>query len=617
MRSAVAVASSRWIVPLVVALGFAGVFVLPWFVPVVTAPLVSDSQAVGFSNRTAVLALAAAAVVLGVTAYVRGPRDRGRSGIEDASAGPLDKRTVALALVGTVAFSLAMAGLVGHYPFMDASYMVDRMRYAVAGATIYRDFEFSYGPLMLYPQVGLFLLLRPLGFDLHAAYYLWYVIAQAAGVLMIARVLREAVMSARARRSLFAAVATFAAISPTLGINYALVRFLPPFVLLPLVLRAARGVRGSIAGPAAAMGAVGLCLLVSPETGIALFGSIVLGLVWLAVRESPAFLWQAAIVALGAGVEVAVLGGTGILGAFLAGGMAFPVMPSPAVLLYVAAVMLAAWGSGAAARAGGSARGAEAAAWGALTVAMSAAAFGRADVGHLFWNGLGAWIAVPVALASMGRARLSVWWVRSFAVLYVGWLAVYCVLTFARPAWNAGIANGMIPERAVATISRWVTGRSDPLVANYRRVRAAVPTAAELAVFDDDDRVAAPLTTLGGEVVESLAKKGVMSAGYNAQLAVTADDVSRIVEGLDEADVLIVTRGSWDSYRTMPDLGRVVMVTGPVGTPLRYFALFGLPFVPTVRNPTLDPAASLGPVLARDWTERGMVGRYVLLTRKP
>ncbi len=601
---------------LIVASCLFGVFALPWLVPFGEAPIVSESQAVGFSNRAALVSLVVAALALAAMAYFRGgPAPcqwlmRRRDQVER-----LDRRTIILALVGTAAFAVAMAAFFGRYPIMDARYMVDRMWCAASGATIYRDFEFSYGPALLYPQVGLYQLVRGLGWGLHAAYYVWYVAMQVVGVLLLVIVLDRVAMPLRVKRSLFWGIGAFAAIQPTLGVNYALVRFLPPFVLLPLVIGAARGRRGVVAGPAVGIGAVALCLLISPETGIALFAALVIGLAWLGLRAAPRFFGQLAVLVIGAGAAIATVGGTGMIGGFLAGAMAFPVLPGPGALLFVAAVLVVAWGAGRVALRDDPFDGSAALAWLALTLAMSAAAFARADVAHIFWNGLGAWIIAPAVIATMDTGRLVRWSVRVFSVVFMAWLLIYTVVDLGPEVCSAGIRSGSVGESAAAVAGRWSGRGAGMLVSDLRAVRASLPTARQLAYLGRLRLVTVPLTTLNGDVVETLAHEGVEPAGYNAQIAVSADQVLRIVERSTEANRVLVAFATWERYRSLPDRGKAVMAKKRTSAALKSFLLFGLPFAPAVRHRTLDVGASFGPALARGWVEEARVGEYVVLKR--
>ncbi|MBS1813435.1 MAG: hypothetical protein JSS87_01010 [Acidobacteria bacterium] len=172
-----------------VAVALACIFVLPLFVPV--APNLSISYQFGFHNRAALLACLAA---LAVCAFaVRAPQ---LSVAESEGALPLRllwQGIVATTVVCGVVWVVASpAGGID-----EAPYLVTRLRLLLSGARPYQDFEFLYGPTLLYVPYAF---VRILDMSVFTAYMVtWYLmwLAGTAVEFYVVRALRFPVYAQR------------------------------------------------------------------------------------------------------------------------------------------------------------------------------------------------------------------------------------------------------------------------------------------------------------------------------------------------------------------------------------------------------------------------------------
>src|SRR5579872_4665004 len=134
----------------VLTLGLLTIYFVPFLVPVHDG--LSDSYLFGYSNRTAIVLLAAFTVSFAI--WTRGLGLL----LPDTSeeAGDRFGRTAGIAIacsvLGCILFwSLAWA--LG--PLMEAQYFLDRYAMFSIGGRLYKDFGFDYGPLLFYPAVWL------------------------------------------------------------------------------------------------------------------------------------------------------------------------------------------------------------------------------------------------------------------------------------------------------------------------------------------------------------------------------------------------------------------------------------------------------------------------------
>jgi hypothetical protein len=216
------------------ALGGFGIFILPWFLRARQEPNVSISYTYGFNNFAA---WAAAAILLFLGLVVQ-MRDRRRNGelpaealLEQLLAGrkPGEQGVSSWAIAAAIA--VASGFVVLWYQFVpvtwfgEMEYFITRIEILVEGHHPYTDFEFIYGPAMLYPS---FWLCKYSGGEIsvEAAYCICLVIHWVSGILITAYITNNLV-SPKQRTSVFICVLLpLILISPWgLGMNYSPLRF--------------------------------------------------------------------------------------------------------------------------------------------------------------------------------------------------------------------------------------------------------------------------------------------------------------------------------------------------------------------------------------------------------
>ncbi|HVO30170.1 MAG TPA: hypothetical protein VMV18_05525 [bacterium] len=405
------------------------VFVLPWHVPPL-AVSAGESYLFGFTNGAAIAALGLILLALALLAWRRPdlvvPLSMRRAGEGlFVEKNELPAWTLAVAVALTALPPLWLWSRLDSSCFGEATQLLHQMELALAGRAPYRAFVFPYGPFFLYGP----LLLFSVGggaIPLDVAYLLSLLGEIAVGAWLLFLVARRLALPRNEAAVLYLLVAA-AGLNFTLGENYTFFRFAAPLAAIVIVdARAAVSRRSSIAVAAAC---ALLALGISPEIGlltVIALAALFLARAWQGDRALAA--GAAAVVAVPLAALPLVPGYLFAVGAFGGGGYNFPVFPTAHVVLYLVAVLAAVLALGT--RLGGDARERGLAASFLAVVALgSAGALGRCDAGHLFWNGIGAFlVTATVALRASriaGRAWLAVFGVVFTAGMQVVHLGEY------------------------------------------------------------------------------------------------------------------------------------------------------------------------------------------------
>jgi hypothetical protein len=660
-------AAAWWWLPALLAVGT--VFVLPWWLPPSGGPVVSESWTLGFGNRWAVVGLlAAVALATGLRwwrsrhqpdaapavawlvpheAPVAG-EPATHAGTADLAASPqaasgsqaergIEQQVVAgsraarerwwerpqrVALVVSLAYGLLVLAfhlLIDGADYAESGYFQRRLRAVLAGARLWTDLEFVYGPLLLAPQ----LLLATWGASPRLAYDLTFAAASLGGILLCGRLLAACRLAPGARAALWIAVAA-AAFDLGTGVNYTLLRFLAP---LAVVLAGLDWLRAAAAGApwrfvlalgAVSTGSVGLGTAFSPEVGIA--GGVA------AFAAGAAVAWRRPLV-----VGVGLLASALVLAAlstqlpepFLAGFRAFaagahqlPVWPAPHNLLLVAAVLLVLPALGA----GVLGRGPQAERWRGAWAALAAwavvllpGALGRADATHALFYGLVPLVGALVYLASRGRRAFLLGLTAFVAVFVVGnqgmtlWLGRGQLLAEAWASFGPGIVDQ--PDR-MASVRAWASRLGLPAERVERALARGVRPGLPEPLIDAVNQCFLVATPLGvDEHVEAdLRHRRRFAAAYflDDHNLVTPADLQRKLGDLGAADCALVPvaagGGGFGVYGDDP---------AAVESFLRRRLLYPLAYRPL--RPAFAPRREILRVLERDWSEVTRVGEWRLL----
>jgi hypothetical protein len=386
--------------------------------------------------------------------------------------------------------------------------------------------------------------------------------------------------------------------------------------LLLAVLEFSARSRNPLAIAAAAVGAIVVALAISPEIGIALFFGLLVAFGVKAVlgdRRGRFPLLTLVVTALGLAILVARLP---TFGSFAGGAYYFPVLAGPPAVLYVGCIMLLAWSAAAGLRGADAQTASVQAGWAAATVVLAASALGRADFGHIFWNGLGAFLAAPAILLTHRR-----WQSRSltaaFAATFLALLAVYAAIAYVPPATiSAARAGAVSPEQATA-ISKF-SPRFAGLAGWANEVQDPAKSADVPALLRDLNSIAVP-NSLAPEIMSSLAARHALVP--NDGLGITAADALRGQAKFSRADYLLLTTADYETLVSLTSADTTTpdppMVRRPFfnGRRLDVLALTGWPLVPTTRYPDFDTELFFGRYLAREWKTYRVAGAYTVLRR--
>ena len=444
---------------LLACIACAGIFVLPFYFPPFS-PVNSESYIYGFNNKVSFLSvlLSIGLFFLAALRWNPLPADSLLSTFDPQAEGKTEwiKPWVVwlgcLLMLATAAYFYLHTGNLG---YGESAYFVKRMLFVLQGRRPYTDFEFAYGPALLYPPVYLYRLTEPFGMSVEAAYCLYYGLASATGLFLLAVVVNSLGIKGRHKTILFV-LCGLIAWNETMGLQYTLLRYVVPMNCLLLIhlgivpwLTSAGFMRlpQQIILALASVVCTAVCLLISPEMGVAFF--VAMGVYW------TYRLWTngtANLLPLLVHVASLSLAFTPwcrewfrSVSGFSGGGCNFPVLPAMNILLLLFTVL---YTVPAQLRLGLTKRRESQTAismgWAALTVTLLPGALGRCDWGHTFFYGLPALIAASVYLLKHRRS-----WFTAFVIA-----AAICFLCLKVSHFNLAY-RGALPYRLLTALHRY------------------------------------------------------------------------------------------------------------------------------------------------------------------
>ena len=454
------------------ATALVAVFVLPYFFPLRQG--FSDAWAFGWNTRAAEVVLVVAAALFawwsgGLSLPI--PHDR------LCETSPVEPGRKLLGITVACTALACIAVWLWTRPtgaMQEASYFLDRYADFQLGARLYRDIEFSYGPLMFYPPLWL---AHATGMLVGDAYFFCWTSQAVLGTVLLWWIVRQVAAEARHARALY--VLLWAMLSTSLvdgGANYTALRCTAG---LAVALAARRSLlRGRSAYAVLALAAAGTAAVFfySPDIGLQCWAGLVLFflLCWPDGVRSMAGAVAAGSAIFAAAVLLSITTGElTVLRQFSAGALALPLLAGPGTVVAVAVLLLAGcvvlWAFQSERRANPT----------VLLVVLSAAglpgAMGRCDPGHMLLYTFGAWVAVGASLASSTRL-----WRPALVVA-----AADALVGFAA---HAVLAHGVffVPLRAMAVGEG---GRQHPAiralyVGAMRRGLGAAAASKKMAEFD-------------------------------------------------------------------------------------------------------------------------------------
>jgi hypothetical protein len=569
-----------------------GVFVLPLLLPPAYIQGVSASNLAGFNNKVAALA----AACLGTLVFFLGlkwPRVIGLrdvpwaqvEGLHGNEYGRLSRGVVSAVVLlwGSAIFLFGLQIIrLGIRYLNDWGYFIDRAgMYEDFGRRLYTQIEFSYGPLLFYSPVIMRAALRPFHVSEAGSYLATLVVLSIVGLLLMVYVIDHLPMSRRWKTVIFLLFAIGMFIG-NMGINYTPIRFVTPLALLVMVSQRERAWAAALwifAGQA-------LCLGLSPEIGFAFLVSSFAYALYLCFTRGRA--WGLAVVAslLSTTAFLLVAGGPYLrmVGMISRGVYGFPVEPLPYILLFLFAMV---WLVPVRLAGFFRQRRPEApmlAAFYVVSLALLPAAFGRADPGHVLWDGLAVFLLSAVAISSEREWEQIAW--GGCLTITILWM---CNIN-RRVNWfeiKPVLCSAALDCRAA------VEGRKPMHVSDDRGFSLS-----QLQAIVGHDPVATP-EEIPLSVERALRESGQYTPTfYNFSMSLLdAGAEERQIQDLNKSEWALIPAGKRYGYVERPE-------------DLKFALGIQLPY--RTRRPVYAVGLRLEQNLAENWRVRGRVGEYLV-----
>lgn len=407
----------------------AAVFFVPYLVPV--SPAISDAYLFGFNNRAALVLFLCFVTTfaywsggLGLVAHA--PDGRALDGrVNNASTAPaLSQKLLWITLAITAGVTLSFWGAYrGIGAINEGSYLMDRLQHLATGERIYRDFEFIYGPTLLYLPL---LLHRWLGLSLVDAYYLAWTLAWVGGVYLLWLTVAWSCGSSPRQNGIYLlAFLGFIFSTVSLGLNYTPLRFVGAPFFAVLTWRTLTREGSILAAVGTALAGSAWVLFYSPEQGIALLLGTLAFFGLFVDRSLPGYAAGLVTLLSGSGLLALLLIRSGPLHymrGMAAGGYNLPLLPSAytlvllGLLLAAGCILVNTWRL--------RQRGGPLEYLILVSLFALPAAFGRCDPGHIYMNTVGAFLAAWTVISYRPAAGRWMAWSYVASALFLP-LALY------------------------------------------------------------------------------------------------------------------------------------------------------------------------------------------------
>ena len=460
----------------------------------------------------------------------------------------------------------------------DWGYFINRASmHADFGRRLYTQIEFSYGPLLFYGPIAMRVILRPFHASMADAYLATLLLETVIGLLLVAYVTDHLPMSRQWKAAIFSLMAASMVVG-NMGLNYTFFRFAPPLAFLTMVSQRKRPWAAALwifAGEA-------VCLGLSPEIGFAfLVGSFAFALYQCFTQGRPWILAAAApLLSAATFLLIAGMPYLRMLAMFSRGISGFPVEPLPHILLFLFAMV---WLVPVSLARFFRLRRPEAPMLAGLFVvsmALVPAAFGRADPGHVLWNGLSLFLLSIVAISSKRRWQ-QITWTACLTLVFL-WM---CIL-------NLLVGRSEIGPVLHGAVARW---RGKPIATPQRDGGFNLQS---LQAIVGHDPVATP-EEVPLQVEESLQESGqyVPPLYYFAMSVLDADAEERQIQDFNQSKWALIPAGpTFRNVERPEDLKNVLGLQLPYRTKRPVYVV-GLRFAQN---------------LAENWRVRGRMGNYLV-----
>jgi hypothetical protein len=323
------------------------------------------------------------------------------------------------------------------------------------------------------------------------------------------------------------------------------------------------------------------------------------------------------VLALGIGL---LLRFQGTFLSFAGGSYHLPVIAGPPVLIYLSAMIVVASAAGEGLLRLQPRIAAAQLAWIVVATVLAAAALGRADFGHVFWNGLPVIMVAPIVIWQW-RPRVAMVCVAVVAVVFIGSLA-----RFTLQVQGAGLLRQMVAMNLVDQLKALDMAPALGVPADDVRSLQAAPLASlsetQTARLQELSNVAIP-SGFDSRAAWKLAGRRALAPYYVDQPSwISWEDAQRSMSQLDRAKYLIVSLDTW-YYATRSPAARIypiqpVQISPPVvENDVINGNFYGLPpFAINARFPQLDTQSIYYSYLANNWQPVEPLGPWAILEKK-
>jgi hypothetical protein len=616
MEQANAAYRMRYYYALILAAAFAGIFIVPWFLPV-TEPSTAHSYTYGFNNSAAILSVGCtlAAIFIGLAARRRtierpSPMDAAISDAFALSSPPTgDKR---LLLSGMAVISMACVFVIACYwftPFYrwaEMGYFLARLELLILGRPIYSGFPCSYGPEMMYTPLWLYKLAAG-GLSIEQAYCGTLVAHWIAGMALLAYCVRKFFQPPDRVIAYWVFALIF--LNASLGLQYTPLRFvLPVATLLSIFSMVANQPGNALAAHVriafAAFAGSFLNFESSPEMGIAVLCSLAVYFAFLIRGPSKVFSYAFILALLGAATAtlpagphywdiLTMFGGAGNL----------PILPGPAVSILLFSLFFflprfALFGFVSAAPAA-----AACISYSVLCAVLIMPALSRCDLGHIYCNGLGALLAAAGILSRLSQRRLYYCFLGALFLVFAvlgSWLFLFHITHFFD---LARVARAELHAPAVGRQSGngFVFSKYYPPAQDMSALLAYTPLAAPLGCEENVERY--------------LLDHGEYTAIYNPSTysdVYTLTQARREMKDIDALQNIIIPK----SYLLSPNQTQAE-AADQLAADIRFLRNQSLLpiFKLTPRHPFFDPVRALAAHISRNFRVVSQYQDYFIMSR--
>lgn len=528
-------------------------------------------------------------------------------------------------------FSIAILffGLQGPYYHGEADYFIKRIYLMDMGLFPYKNFEFIYGPFLLYLPFYLYKTLGIFGVSLRMSYFIFYGFASLVGVYLVFYLINKFSISKLNKKIIFFIMALLAW-NLAFGLNYIVIRFLTSYVVLFYIhdfirdktsfrfhgndyfaslscLPAGRFITLKIS--LMLVGAVLLEILISPEMGAIFFIALLIYMIFSVVYDRRK-IFILLFYPLLASFLIFILPQQYIQAiiVFSGGYGHLPIYPSFPVLIYLfslfflltillnlinlkqddnvplyAALVV-------------------------LVVLLIPPALGRADPGHIFWNGLGLFVLTFAVISKISRQYFKIYSILFFAIFFSAFLLIIYISESLPAALYSNLGKYVIPEKAlfkIASVFKFNLGEVKHVLDEQKDTSKY-----DYSCLNKYPSIAVPLR-VDGVLFDYLAKTKKLNPEYYLYFEdISGEDrVKKKIEDLDKNVFVLIPKKDFDSFSKNEPANYLA-----AGKELSFLLLFPVNYEP--KNKTIDLFKEFMTHLSVNYRKISMVGNYYLFKRK-